>query len=82
MPRSTPDSLDVRAELLDLLTGSGLVKTVVTRPRRGVGPVAGGVVADRKGADVAIMQVGEAFVEIFCVVGGAVVARFEALRQS
>ena len=73
---------DVRAELLDLLSGQRIGENA-RHAALGVGrgPVAGGVVADGEGADVAIMQVGEPFVEAFGVIGRAIVAVFEALRE-
>ena len=79
MPRSTPDNVDVGAELLDILRRQRIGEDAghaLLGVRRC--PVARGIVTDGEGADVAVVQVREAFVEIRRVVGGAVVAVFEA----
>ena len=81
MPRSTPEP-DVRSELIDLLSGQRIGENAchaVLGVERG--PVARGVVADGEGTDVPIVQIGEAFVETLGVIGGAVVAALEALRE-
>ena len=74
-----PSQRDVRAELLDLLSGQRIGENA-RHAALGVGrdPVAGRVVADGEGADVAVVKVGKPFVEVRRLVRGAIVAVFEA----
>jgi hypothetical protein len=73
---------DVRSELIDLLSGQRIgenARHAVLGVERG--PVARGVVADGEGADITIVQVAKPFVEALGVIGRAVVAVLEALRE-
>jgi len=74
-----PGNVNVGAELLDILRRQRVGKHAGhAAPGVRRGPVAGGVVPDGVRADIAVMQVGEAFVEIRRVVGSAVVPVFGA----
>src|SRR5262249_347413 len=74
---------NISAELFDLLAGQWIGENrVYAILGVGLDPIAGRVVSDGEGADIAIVQVGEARVEVSRVVGSAVVALLEAAAES